>query len=363
MALKKAKSSKEETAQKVNRKKLVEILGELSFALDKRDIGIQSNHFIFTDNRIHVFNGEVYVSLPFKMPFTFSVEGKSFLKLVRSFTEDELYFEVKGEALHLKTANAKAKIPLIAKAAISELASIHDICKGFDWKDLPEQVIEGIKLCGFSTSKDLTRGNYYCVAVFPDRVLSTDDIRLSRYEFNKKLKQTDRWLIPFTYLDLFNKQEYEYYDDKGPRLSFKSKGEMYFSLTKIQGDFLENEEDFFKDPEDLTKFKFPKDVKAYLDLVIGLMEDVLDYDKVIKITATGESIKCIYEGDLLYKERSFDIKGKKVKFNFLINPVFLKQILGIGSAFYIDDENYKIFYYSDSFSHVLSLLYSEEGEK
>ncbi len=81
---------------------------------------------------------------------------------------------------------------------------------------------------------------------------------------------------------------------------------------------------------------------------------MLSYDKIVRLQCKDNMLKCIIEKEHLYKERSFAVK-KDVSFDFLINPVFLKQILNRGSTFYINEEKHKMYFISKNFSHVLSL--------
>ena len=337
----------------INKKELLEKISWLSFALSRKDIGKQTNHFIFMNDFIHVYNDEIYVAVPFKMSMFFSVEGDSFLKVVGSFSEDVLKFEFSEGFLMISTESAKAKV-LLNKDLFLE-NQILELFKIEGWKNFPKSVSEGINLCGFSASEDLTRGVLACVAVFPDKIVSTDDIRLSRYLLKDSVvREGGNWLISSGYSHLLEKFKICFFKELGGWLCFKNKDEYRFSIRKTMGEYPQEIEKFFSEKENFIKFRFPKEFKGYLESILPLLSEVLNYDKVLRIKAEGGMLYCIIEKEFLYKERKFVLE-EDFLFDFLINPVFLKAILEKETAAYIDEEGHKLYFYSEDFSHILSL--------
>lgn len=346
---------KEEVSNKilVNREELLEKISLLNFALSRKDIGKQTNHYIFMEDYIHVYNDEIYISVPFKMPISFSVEGDSFFKIIRSFFEEELRFEFSKGILKISSKAAQAKISFNKEIILSE--QISDLFHIKNWKGLPSFVSEGIDLCGFSTSKDLTRGFLYCVAVFHDKIISTDDIRLSRFSLNDAVvDEGDYWLIPFDYSHLLLKFKLSFFKDKESWICFKGEDGKIFSIRKLKGNYPHDIDRFFQKKKEFIEFEFNEDFKAYLESIIPLLNEDLDYDKILRIKSDGKMLYCIIEKEFLYKERIFSI-NKKVSFNFLINPIFLKSILEKGRKVYIDIEGRRLYFYNQDFSHVLLL--------
>ena len=358
--MKKNKDIKDK-GRRVNRNTLVEILSNFSFALDKKNIS-HSGEFIFFEDRVHVYNGEIYISCPFKLGMNFSVDGFILLKVLKSFIEKFVWMKINGSNLEIFSEQAKAKVSFVDIKDIAP-SVIKDV-KGFylekaKWEELPQSILEGLYLCGFSTSQDLTRGNLYCVNVEKNVVLSTDDLRLSRYVFKEELKgKKEKWLIPFNYVDLFSKYKFSNYCEFDTTwLSFKGEGEVIFALCKLKGTHLENVDSFFSmKKKNMEKIKFPNEMLSFLDLVVGLIDEDLDYDKIIKLVSKDGKMVFILDREFLYKERAFEIEeGKNIEFEFLVNPIFLKQILSRGSEFFFDKEKNHLHFYSDNFSHILSL--------
>jgi hypothetical protein len=350
--LKRREAKKESKEEGINKKELLEDLIRLSFALGKKDIGKQTTCFIFMNDYIHVYNDEIYVAVPFAFNSVFSVDGESFLKTLKGFFEDEIKMDIHGDNLKLFAKKTKAEVPISSKILLQK--EIKELFYAENWKKLPEDVVQGIDLCGFSTSNDLTRGLLFCVAVLQDKVISTDDIRMSKYNLKKSVVQKNKnWLIRSEYSHLFKKFELSSYVEQDGWINFANTKGMRFSVRRIAGSYPQNV-DFFKKADKFTKFAFPEEFKKYLEFVIPLMSDILDYDKILRIKAQDKKFYSIVEREFVYKEKQFDLE-KNVSFNFLINPVFLKQILDIGNEFYIDDKEHRLYFYSEDFSHILSL--------
>lgn len=367
MKAKKGKVSKD-LAQRINKEKLLELLSKMSFALDKKNIG-HSGEIIFLKNRVCIYNGEICISAPFKSNIEFSVNGDIFIRVLKSFLEKQLRMRIEGGSLKIYSDVASAKIPFILISDINveimnEIDSI--LFNDSKWAVFSENILEGLYMCGFSTSQDLTRGALYCVAVYNDRILSTDDLRLSRFIFNDgglKMKQK-RWLIPYVYLDYLYKDKYSEYCEYDSWLCFREEKEgMFFGLRKIIGDHVENSDRFFDiERKNMRKIIFPNEVLSFLDLVVGLMDEIVDYDKIIRLKAKSGELRFLLEKDFLSKERLFILEDK-VDFDFFINPVFFKQILARGNKFYIDKNNQRLYFYSKKFSHILSLYQEKSNEQ
>ena len=150
----------------VNKTELLDALLWLNYGLAKKEIGNQTTGFVFMDDRIHIYNDEIYMSVPFDVsfPVDFYVNGDDLLTVIKGFFEDQLLFNFSdSKVVKITAKKAKAKLAYSKEIVVKD--QINDLSLNINWAKIPKDVVEGIDLCGFSAYNDLTKGNLFCVGV------------------------------------------------------------------------------------------------------------------------------------------------------------------------------------------------------
>jgi len=334
---------------KIKTNKLLKILRLLRPGLAQKAIIEQTKHFIFTGTNIITYNDEVCISYPFESDFVYSVPADQFLKILSNIKDEEIDLAVKDESLNLKTKKTKAKFTTEVDNQAAETAD-EITNKKIRFRKLPEDFMEAIKLCVFSTSKDMSVDQIHLTGVYADgnNVVGSDDFRISHYEMKKELK--DSFLIPATSVSSLVSFEIEKYGLKDGWVYFKTKDGILFCSRLIDSDY--------PDPLEFFDFKgmrvrLPEDLKEIVDNAAILAEGDFDVDKKINVRIEDGKIKCKGESDVGWIETNTKIKFKKSA-EFTINPYFFSEVLNKTDTAVIGED--KILFQSDNFKHLIALF-------
>jgi len=155
---------------KINRKELRDILAMLVPGLAKREFVQQLTHFMFLEKEIVTYNDKVAIIHPFNnTEHGFSVKGMEFFRIIDGMTDDEITIVVEETKIKIRSKSTSATMKILGEDLNKLPESIAELKKGQKgWKELPEDFLEGISLCAFSTSPDLSKGIMACVWIIGD---------------------------------------------------------------------------------------------------------------------------------------------------------------------------------------------------
>lgn len=347
----------------VKKNELQTILEGLRPGLAKRDIVETLSNFTFSNNRICTFNDQISINHPFECDFECSVDGQNFYSIVVNSPGETVDLVMDGVDLIVSTKESKAVLKTVEVANILSKIQLPEV-KAPGWKILPEDFLKGIKLCSFSVSKDLTRPSLTCVAALKDKILSSDGLRISKFNLSKEMR--DDFLIPGTSASILVSYPVKRYVKSDSWVHFKTDSDVVFSSRTVLDEFPEVN-DYFK-VEEVVSFNLPKGLKEIVDSVAIITDQEFAVDRVIKISflKKDKKIVCSGYGSLGSFERFCPFKeGENVQRNvfFDINPYFFSEILNNGSKMTLG-EKYALFS-EGNFEHVMCLptKKSEENSK
>ena len=338
---------------KVNRQQLRDILSALRPGLAKREFIEQSCHFIFFDDTLATFNGDVLITHPYKSEDNFSVKGEEFFRLIDGINDTEININLKNK-LVITSKSTSAMLAILTEESNTLPPIIKDLQKQMTgWKDLPKDFTEGISLCAFSASPDKTRAARACVLIKGDKCSSIDTARGSLFKMESSIDDSLLIMAPWaTDLSKFPVVKY-CTSDKGKWGHFRTKEDITFSCKLIDGDFPVYFEDMFEDIAKEPHFELPKELKTIADSVFMLASDVID--------KTGKALDIVIEDGEIIVKASNDLgeieknlrcsyKGEPIKIT--INATFISQILDKATSFAHKDR--KNHFVSGTFQHLLS---------
>jgi DNA polymerase III sliding clamp (beta) subunit (PCNA family) len=345
---------------KVDRKKLLELLSLAKPALSKKEIVEQTVHFIFTGEDIAAFNDELAITVPYVTDFSTSVKGEELYKILSSIKEDEVDLSVEDNQMRISSKKTKAGLSTLVgeKERVTDLIErLKQVTKGKKfWKKLPEDFIEGIYLCMFSASKDMTTKVKCCIAVKDDLIYSTDNLRISKFVMSDVV---DEMLIPVRDAMELVKYDVTNYGFSDGWIHFQTKDNVMFNCRTMEGEYpYASINRFFKEPT--KEITVPEELEEVMKAAAIVAEGDVDVAKMVEVHIEEGKITVRSEDKgRKWMTKEIEIEGfEGDKITFFTNPIFFAQVLKKSTKLWlIQNDEYpdKCCFNSENFYHVLAL--------
>jgi len=351
---------------KVGRSELRDRLSMLHPGLAKREFVAQATHFIFFDNLIATFNDKILITTPFVCDFEFSVKGIEFFRLIDGITDEQITIDLKDNKIKVRSKTTTSSMATINEDQNNLPEIIANMMSGMEeWRPLPEDFVDGISLCAFSASPDLSAGVRACVSVVRDKCYATDGNRISQYTMSSEINESDFNIFSKEVMELSKFPVVEYcINNKWGH--YRTEDGVTFSTGFIQGDLpVEKIKNLFKNVSDYSSIELPSDLKATLDNVTMLASDLSDRTgraSYLRIEDNEITVKAA--NDLGWVEKTLKCKYDGEPIDIGINNRFLSQILQKSTT--LSWAGDKLFFSSGEFLHALmqiSKVASAEPEK
>lgn len=338
---------------RISKSEILKVINLVKPGIAKKDLVEQATHLIFTKDDIATFNDQVCIIHPFKSEFEFSTKADEFIKIIESIKEPEFELTLEDDNIRIKSKSTNAKrTTVVGETALVthliEAVKQAMIGKNF-WKPLPKEFTEGLYLCAFSASRDLTTGIRSCCAIKNDGIYTTDNIRISNFIMDSKM---DEVLLPAKDAAELVKYAVIEYGISENWAHFKTAEGVIFNCKTLKGDYpFSTLDGIFSDKE--VSLKFPEDLKEAVDSITSLAEGESDSDKSITVEIKKGKIiaKAEKERGWITKTIEFDYEGEE--FQFLVNPIFFTAVLKHASEFILLEG--KLQFQSGNFFHILAL--------
>ena len=343
---------------KINRKELLIILSACRPGLAKREIIEEAIRFIFTGDAVATYNDQICIVYPYKTDFRCSVNGEEFYKILDGIKEDEVEILVEENQTLVNSRKTKAGLSIVigeTERVDTLIDNIREATKvrGF-WKKLPKDFIEGVFLCMFSASKDMTTGVRCCIAVKENKMYSTDSVRVSRYIMDGEIM--DELLIPARDAVELVKYPVKKYGISESWIHFITDEGVMFNCRMMIGDYPYTIDRFFRAPE--NEFVVPEELQEVMKNIAIMASGDVDIAKMVEVTIKNDKMICKSEKERGWITKEVAIEGYKGEIMFYINPIFFAQILTkVTSLFLIQGEEFpdKAVFTRESFQHVMAL--------
>lgn len=337
----------------INRDSLLDILNKIRPGLAKKAVVEQSSHFMFLGEDVATFSDQIAIIHPFKTEQPFSVKGEEFYKLISGITDTELEFQLKEGKLTIKSKSTKAGMSTIVddKDKVDKLVKM--LKKEMtDWTPVPAELLQGLYLSMFSAAKDLSQGTLSCIYVSGNDILSSDSLRASWFEMNDEMKP---FLIPAKDVnELIKFPDIKEYCQSDNWIHFKTEKDVTFSVRKVLGVFKDLRKKFNIEGESIS---LPEGLKEVTDSIIFLSEGDIEVNKIISVTIADGKITCKAEKETGWVEKTIDFPGYEEEVSFLINPIFLSQILSKSTEMTLTES--VALFSTENFKHIVALPVEE----
>ena len=340
----------------IGRERLLDLLETIRPGVARKEIVEQATNFTFTGTQAVTYNEQICVCAVSPLRgFACSVQAEEFTKLIKSLSAEELQMRVvESEGKHavkIKSGRARAEFAVTqndgAQSLIKQL-KLNTLVKL--WKPVPEDFIQGLKWCLFSASNDPTHGVLTCIHVKKKTIASSDDMRVSLYSMSKGLDA--EMLLPASTVDELVKFPIEEWCAVDPWAYFRTGAKAIFCARMMDGkypdpsEFFEFEGNDVELPEGLAKMLESAEIMAAGDYPI---------DKRVKITIGRGRLVVFAENEALgWIKTEIDMGVKDCpSVEFVINPIFLREILGKTNTVKIGPD--RALFQTDNFRHLVSL--------
>jgi len=330
-------------------KELVRTLKMVMPGLGGKSVIEQANHFVFTPKRIVTFNDQICVSHPFPCGdiTPFSAPSDELFSILSGIKEEEIEVTISEGKMKIETESTTAEISIKEEGHIFSNIKFLDDIEITVREEIPEGFIEGVKLCLFSVSRDITRGFLSCVSINEDSVLSSDDCRISWYKMKGKMRSV---LIPLVSASKLIQYEVKQFIIDSSWIHFFTEDNVVFSSRILSDEFPECAEAFEVEGVNLS---LPKEMKDAITSTSIFSEGMTELDRVISIDVKKGKISCKSENQTgkLIKKMKIDYDGPE--FSFYANPFFMSQVLEHLTKITVGKS--KALFSSGSFLHVMAL--------
>jgi DNA polymerase III sliding clamp (beta) subunit (PCNA family) len=343
----------------INKAELMRILESVRPGLASRQTHEQATHFIFTGRDVATFNDRLCITYPYRSDFKCSVKAEDFYKWLSIIDGEDMDMSLEDNAVIATSENHEAgfSCSLDDNHRVEKFIRRrnHDAKGEFD--KLPEEFLEGINLCMFSCSSDISRSAMNCVYIEGKDLMSSDGMRLSWFTMSKEMPSCLIRARDLAELVKFPITQYLLTDKWA---HFNTDEGVMFSAKLIIGSYADRRPYFKKahEQETKTEIEFPKEsIQKSLNATEIMVEEADMVDKHIRVEVEPDSI-------ILSAQRSkgmstgwtrsrIEIEYEGSPIEFKINPKFLHQILDRLTKFSVKTE--QIMFTRDNFTHIIAL--------
>lgn len=165
---------------KVNREELLRALGAASAGLAAREVIEQSSCYCFRGGKIITFNNELacFVDSPLK-GLEGAVSAKPLLALLSKLAEPEIDVSVANGHLMVKGKDRRSGLKMDAEVVLPIDAV--GMPGEADWKALPPEFCDGLKLVVECVADNSDTFHYTCVHLHPQYLEGCDNFQFARY--------------------------------------------------------------------------------------------------------------------------------------------------------------------------------------
>lgn len=330
---------------KINREETIKILNLVKPGLANKAIIETNTHFAFTGQNIMTYNDRISIIHPFETNFKCTIPADSLYKVLLKIKDKMVEIKLEENELKIISSNIKSGLTINTDENINEIKVPNE-----GWKNLPMDFLDGIFLCMFAVSKDISHPLISNVSINGNIITATDDIRISKYEM--KPPKMPNFLLPLTSaIELTKLNPNKFVLDES-WVYFKDKNDIIFCSRIVKDEFPDMSGFFKIEGEEI---KLPEDLIETIDSAGILAEGDIDIEKRISVKIGGKKISCQGKRDEGWIESQLTSNVKTDQdIKFTVNPIFLSQILSYSPTMIYSGD--KVKFISDKFEHLLCLV-------
>lgn len=334
---------------KVNRKELLNELGELAPGLSESEIIEQSNCFMFSEGKVYTYNDSFLAQRECNLDVKGAVIAKPLLKLLDKTDEEELDISVGDNQVLIKGKAFKAGIP-IQDAISFPLEAI--IPEEPQYTELPELFGVGLDMVRYAAGKDMTYPALTCIHADKNIVEACDGFQAITYLLGEDLYFEEEFFLPAKHVNAIMLIEPDQYYLGESFIHFqntKTRSQLSCRLFDVEYPSIAG---FFDVKGE--KIRFPKQASDIVERASVFSQEEFNKDSLVHVRIK-ENLMLI-EGQNeqgWYKEKCrLRYKGTPVQFN--INPKMLSSILELNTNLIVGERAIKI--EGENFEYIVTII-------
>jgi DNA polymerase III sliding clamp (beta) subunit (PCNA family) len=292
------------------------------------------SYFYFSGKNIITYNDRISIRHPFKTDFKVFVKAIEFFNIITRLNSPKIKLFQKEDKLNVASKTAKIKLAAIEDdEANLMIQNVSKSIKKSEWKKLPENFKESIKLCSNTASIHEADGTLTHIYLEGIDCISSDNNRISHAILDSEI---NGMFIKATEVNNLSNIDPKEYSVEDSWIHFKNEEGCIFSMRRITGEY----------PDYLQFFKFNgKKIKLSNSIIDGIdLTSVLADSSVPVIDVKIVKGSCIISidsdsGKIQHKSK-VDYKGKEI--NFIINPNFLKEMISHSTSIIVGEDKAKL---------------------
>lgn len=332
---------------KKNKQEMLDVLQTIRPAVSKKAIVEQMDCFLFTGKHVYAYNDKISIGIPLKTDFIVGVPSDELYAVLQKCPGEEIEFELTEDGtLSISSKKFRAGIRVVEGSLMDSLPD--KLMDEVEWHKVPEGFVEALNLCSFSAAKDASVVFLNCVSIQKDKIVSSDNYRISKYELKQKMNH--EFLLPLSsVIELCKIGGFTEYAIHEVWALFKNKEGVIFNSRMIQSQYPDTSELFAVKGQ---RFKFPESIVPAID-ACGVFADPVMIDSRLTIKIGDQKISCRSENEKGWAEYDLEADSKVDDLQFEINPTFLAAILKHATTV-VHGEN-RLLFRSGAFQHVVAL--------
>lgn len=302
---------------KVEREKLLKTLDVAVVGTTPREILEQSNCFVFTEDSLVTFNGEIFTKAKNPVPEVVgAVPAEDFRALLAKFPDDVVDVRVKRGEVRVRGKKKEAGLTVLEGVRLP----YGGVPGPGEWVEPPPELLPTLLQASRVCGKDDSQPRTMDVHVTSGLVEACDNYRLFRSTMETGVPR--ELLLPAASISAVGTLAFSRLSTHGGWLHLQRKGGHRVSLRCSSGDY--PNVSTLLELGDARKVRLPGNLSDILSRA-SVMQDSTDALVSIKITR-GELVLRSRKDTGWYQE-SREIKYDGEPFSFDVNPEFLEEVL------------------------------------
>lgn len=277
--------------------------------------------FVFREGKIFTYNDSISVSVPFDSDLSGAVKAKEFYNLLSKFSAESVKIVAISETVwKVKAGSAVAEFTLLDSTTLDSVVKALTVDT---WKKLPKNFLDGLSLCKFSCNRSSLAG----IFVKDSSMLSTDEMRINRFELDKKMESF--WINDSAASELMKLTDLTEYSLTDAWAHFRSEAGTVFSCKRLHDEkfpavkLLSVIKDHEQSKEDITN-ELPAKLVDAIERASALAMDVDSYSAV-RLTFSPQCLE-------IYSQRTSGKYSEKIPWDKKFASDFEPVVVYVDSA-------------------------------
>jgi len=346
---KKKKEEKTEAAGTISRTGFLKVLEKVKPGLASKDIIQQATDVILNEGEVSTYNDFVLVSCLFNTGIVGAVKAKELFQMLQRMQGEDVSLEAVQEGLMLRCGKARACIMMDPEITLPlpDLAAMDD-AEG--WTQIPDGLMDAVKFCLFSASRDLSRGVLTCIHVDMDMVESCDNFRATRRDVEGSTME--ELLIPVRAAEDLVKYAVTEVLVEEAWLYFRNADGLIFACRRMDGDWPDISGPFEIEGASLT---LPDGFKEVVERAGVLAQAEFDADRRVEVRVVKKVMQIRSGGPAGRFEEDIALdKYKGPDLRFIVHPGDFADVLGLSLDMVVGEQWLK--FSGEGFQHVVCLM-------